>query len=92
MIQAKEAVATEAKRTPVVLLFNDRGYGDDLYRGVAPVLDRDHIPYVSSHTIAPATDHQNFVADGHFTPANDEKIAKAFVDLLHTLPVPPAHR
>jgi hypothetical protein len=92
MVATFAKTAREDGRTPVVLLFNDRGYGDDLYRGVAPVLDRDHIPYVSSHTIAPATDHQNFVADGHFTPANDEKIAKAFVDLLHTLPVPPAHR
>ena len=76
------AQVREDGKRPVVLLFNDRGYADDLYRALAPTLDAHDIPYVSTHTMAPASNLANFIADGHFTPENDVLFARAFLDLL----------
>ena len=62
--------------TPLILLLNDQGYGDDLFRALAPALDDASIAYVSTHEIAPATDPVNFIGDGHFTKLRDRAIAE----------------
>jgi len=67
---------------PVVLLVNDRGYADHLFKALAPTLEKTAIPYVSTHDIAPATDPDNFVADGHFTTEANARIAKKLQDLI----------
>ncbi len=63
-------------RLPILLLVNDQGYGDHLFRALEPVLKQTSVPYVSTHSIAPADDLGNFVADGHFTSAANKRIAK----------------
>ena len=65
-------------KVPVVILFQDRGTGaDTLYRMLGPALEQAGVPLVSSHTIASVDDPRNFIADGHFTPEVDRKIAEA---------------
>jgi hypothetical protein len=78
--------AAEAKQDaalPIVLLIQDQGYDDHLYRLLHPTLERAGIAYVSTHTIAPTSDRQNFVADGHFTPAANQRIAAKVLELIN---------
>lgn len=63
-------------KVPMVILFQDRGFGAaSLYRMLGPALEQAAVPFVSTHDIASVDDPGNFVADGHFTPAVDRKIA-----------------
>ncbi len=85
--QMVQDFATTAKQDgimPVVLLINDRGYDDHLYQLLRPTLERHSIPFVSTHDIAPATDQKNFIADGHFIPEADQKIAAKVLELINT--------
>ena len=75
MVEEFAASAKQDGKLPIVLLFNDQGYDDHLYRLLKPTLEQHQIPFVSSHEVAPATDRSNFVADGHFTPAVDQRLA-----------------
>jgi hypothetical protein len=68
---------------PIVLLFNDRGYNDHLFRSLQPTLEAESIPYVSTHSIAPVSDPTNFVKDGHFTKAVNHKLAEAVLKLIN---------
>ena len=83
MVQEFAATAKRDGKLPIVLLFNDRGYDDHLYRLLQPTLEQNQIPFVSSHEIAPATDGNNFVSDGHFTRAVDQRIAQKVLDLVN---------
>ncbi len=76
------ATARADARLPVVILFNDRGYGDHLYRALQRVLTDGQIPYVSTHRIAPAGDLSNFVPDGHFTRQVEEEIAEELLGVI----------
>ncbi|NJR65451.1 MAG: hypothetical protein HC772_09260 [Leptolyngbyaceae cyanobacterium CRU_2_3] len=81
-----EEFATTAKqdgRLPIVLLFNDQGYDDHLYQLLKPTLEQNKIPFVSSHDVAPASDRSNFVADGHFTPAVDHRLAEEVLAVIN---------
>ncbi len=69
-------------RVPFVVLFEDRGYAGHLVDALGATLTANAIPFVSSGSVAPASDLGNFVADGHFTPAANERIAEAFVEKL----------
>jgi hypothetical protein len=83
------AFAADARRDgkrPVVLLLENMGYRDHLERILEPVLDRDQIAFLSTHPIAPDTDVRNFVADGHFTPEANARIARALLDVIRALP------
>jgi hypothetical protein len=66
---------------PVVILFHDRGYGDDLYRALAPTLIQHRVPFVSTHAIAPANEPSSFVPDGHFRRQFDVEFAKRVLEL-----------
>lgn len=70
-------------KLPIVLILNDRGYDDHLFKALKPTLENASIPYVSSHNIAPATDIRNFVGDGHFTQSANKLIADAVLTLLN---------
>ena len=72
-------------RLPIVLLFDDRGYAGHLDAVLARSLDEAHIAYLSSDPIAPASDLNNFVPNGHFTPAIDERLARAFLERVYQL-------
>jgi len=67
---------------PIVVLFEDRGYGTALSATVVPALKANRIDFVATSTIAPATDSGNFLSDGHFVPGAEEKIAQAVLDVL----------
>ncbi|MBI5091045.1 MAG: hypothetical protein HZB26_01215 [Candidatus Hydrogenedentes bacterium] len=73
--QFAETARTDG-RLPIVLLLNDQGYSDHLYKALEPTLRDGQIPYVSTHEVAPAADLANFVADGHFTDAAYQRIAQ----------------
>jgi hypothetical protein len=63
-------------QVPIVVLFQDRGSGtDSLFRLVGEASLQQGGIVVSSNTLASVNDPRNFIADGHFTPAVDRKIA-----------------
>ncbi|MDF5713194.1 MAG: hypothetical protein PUP93_04740 [Rhizonema sp. NSF051] len=74
--------AVKEHKLPIVLLFNDRGYDDHLFRALEPTLKSAAIPYVSTHNIAPASNLANFIPDGHFVKSVDQQIAKAVFKLI----------
>lgn len=76
------ATARAGGLRPIVILFEDRGYGTALSAIAAPVLRANRIEFVATSSIASPNDSSNFIADGHFTPAVDEKIARAVRALL----------
>jgi hypothetical protein len=81
-----EEFAAEAKQDgalPIVLLIQDQGYDDHLYKILQPTLEQTGITAVSTHTIAPATDRQNFVGDGHFTAAANQRIAAKVLEVIN---------
>jgi hypothetical protein len=91
-IPLMEAIVTEFVDTvrqdgklPVILLFNDKDYSNHLFQALHSLLTRRNIPYISTHTIAPATDLRNFISDGHFTPEIDRRIAQALLSLINQL-------
>jgi hypothetical protein len=78
--------ATSAKqdgKMPIVLLLNDKGYSDNLFRALEPTLTSASIPYVSTHNIAPASNLSNFIGDGHFVHSANKEIAKAVLKLVN---------
>jgi hypothetical protein len=84
MVEEFAATAEQDGKLPIVLLFNDQGYDDHLYRLLKPTLERHQIPFVSSHEVAPATDRSNFVGDGHFTPAVDQRLAEKVLAVVNS--------
>ena len=66
----------------VVLLFHDRGTGDELYRALSGVLYDEAIPFVSTHEIAPANLSSSFLSDGHFHRKYDRIFAQRVLDLV----------
>lgn len=74
------AFAAQARRDgqlPVIYVVNNYGYGDQLRRALQATLDRDHIPYLSSDMVVNPNDPANYLADTHFTDANDDRLAGA---------------
>jgi len=72
-------------RLPMVLLFDDRGYPGHLDAVLARALDEAHVPYVSSDGIAPASDLNNFIPNGHFTPEIDARMAELWLEKVYQL-------
>jgi len=71
-------------RLPIVLLLNNQGYADHLAQILEPTLTQAAIPFISTHTIVPASDRHHFANDGHFTQAANRKIATQVLQLIHT--------
>jgi hypothetical protein len=69
-------------KLPYVLLFNDRGYRDHLFRALGPRLERRGIRYFSTHEVAPPTEAKLFLGDGHFLPEIDRALAAALRERL----------
>lgn len=83
MVSEFAATAKQDGKLPVVLVINDRGYDDDLFQVLKPTLEKNSIPYVSTHSIAPATDVRNFIGDGHFIESANKSIATAVLKLIN---------
>lgn len=73
----------------VVLLEQDQGYSDTLYRALGPTLAAARIEFISTHTLFSSNDPRNFQPDGHYT----EKVNDVFAQRLQTLirSAPPSH-
>jgi hypothetical protein len=67
---------------PVIFLVNNLGYSDLLFRALSPVLEAEHIPYLSSHTVVSPTDPRGYLPDSHFTDEVDDKLARALVEVI----------
>ena len=69
-------------RLPIVILFHEKGFDDHLYALVAPTLREHEIPFLSTHELAPASDHDSFLPDGHFTAEVDKRIAREVLAVI----------
>jgi hypothetical protein len=67
---------------PFVILFQDKGYGDHLYRLLKAKLEANAIPFVSTHDVAPASDLSNFVDNGHFTEEANHRISLRVLEAI----------
>lgn len=77
------ATARAAGQHPIVILFENKDYGTALSATAAPVLIANRIDFVATSTISSPTDPSNFLKDGHFTAAVNDKIAHAVLNLLN---------
>ncbi len=82
MVSDFAATARQDGKLPIVVVLNDKGFDDHLFQALSPVFQKESIPYVSTHNIAPATDFRNFVGDGHFTKSANQRIAQAVLKLI----------
>jgi hypothetical protein len=82
IVSAFAANARREGKMPIALLIQDQGYRDHVYRALEPVLTRDQIPYLSTHTICPDSDPRNFLPDGHFTHDANRKISQALLEVI----------
>lgn len=83
MINDFANTAKKDGKLPIVLLLNDMGYEDHLFKVLKTELADQSIPFVSTHNIAPATDRKNFVEDGHFTNNANRMIAQEVIELIN---------
>jgi len=72
-------------QVPFVWLINSAGYDDHLHRLLAPTLEDHDVPYFSTETVAPASDANNFLPDGHFRREIDRKMAPIVLKQLNRL-------
>ncbi len=70
-----------ASAIPVLILFHDKGMGNQLHQLLAEDLERYNIPYISTHKIAPANEPSSFLADGHFRRDLDVEFAHQILEL-----------
>lgn len=78
------------EKIPVIFLVNDLGYSDVLFRAVEPALRASNVPYLSSHQFISPDDFNAYLPDGHFTDANDDRLARALADIVRKGPSPAA--
>ena len=71
---------------PVIYVINNYGYSDHLYQALKGTLEKDRIPYLSSHTIVAPDDPRGYLPDTHFTDANDDRLARALEQVIETEP------
>jgi len=75
--------ARTAGERPIVILIEDRSYGGTLSAIAAPALQANHIDFITTSAIVSPDDTANFSDGGHFTPAANEKIARAVLAILN---------
>ena len=83
IVAAFAANARRDGKVPIALLIQDQSYRDHLYRALEPLLTRDKIPYLSTHTVASDTDVRNYVPGGHFTHEANLRIGRALLDVIN---------
>lgn len=67
---------------PVIFIVNNLGYSDYLFQALRPVLEKDNIPYLSSHTIVSPDDPRGYLPDSHFTDEVDDRLAAALEKII----------
>lgn len=75
MIREFSTMVIEDGRYPIVILFHDLGFGDDLYRALRPALQGAPVKIISSHTLFNANDPANYGSDLHYVDAQYRAIA-----------------
>ncbi len=75
-------LARESGKRPIVVLFEEYGYGGVLMPLLRATLAHDRIEYVYSGNIVPANNLRNYAPDGHFSPESNAKIATALLKLI----------
>lgn len=70
----------------IVLLEQDQGYGDALFRALGPTLDDAHVESISTHTLFSANDPRNFQPDGHYTIEANDLLAKKLQATIRSVP------
>jgi hypothetical protein len=76
------AEARNAGMIPVIYIVNNLGYSDYLYRALAPALEADAVPYLSSHTVVSPDDPRGYLRDSHFTDEVDDRLAEALEKIV----------
>ncbi|MGK7942099.1 MAG: hypothetical protein AB4062_18470 [Crocosphaera sp.] len=82
MIKEFAETAQADGKLPLILVINNKGYKDHLFNVIEPTLEDHSIPYISTHTIVPASDLSHFLPDGHFTKKANQKIAQEVINLI----------
>jgi hypothetical protein len=82
MCRAFAATARADGRRPIVLLIQDQGSDRDLFNLLGPTLHADGVPCLSTHELVPTKDRSNFAADGHFTAAAYDIVARALLEQI----------
>lgn len=75
-------IARENNQTPVIILINDKGYSEALDELLIDTIEKHDISYITSSHYIDTKNLNNFEADGHFTPENDLKLARALEKLI----------
>ena len=84
------AARTQARgQRLIVLIEQDQGYGDTLFRALGPTLTEAHVEFVSTHTLFSANDPRNFQPDGHYTIQANELFAKQLQATIRSAPKAP---
>ncbi len=69
-------------RSAIVVLFHEQGFADHLHTLLGPILRDLDLAFVSTHEIAPASDLDSFLPDGHFTADADRRIARRVLAII----------
>jgi hypothetical protein len=70
-------------RIPFIYIVNNEGRGDHLFRALKPVLEDNHIPFLSTHTICPPDDPRVFLGtNSHFVPSKDIELAREAIRIF----------
>lgn len=67
---------------PIILLINDNGYTNALDELFLNTLNKNNVRFLSSSAYIDNSDLSNFLADGHFTKANDQLLASALERII----------
>lgn len=77
MLRELRRKTTDAGERLVVVLLHDRGHDGQLERRLAGPLKALGIEFVSTQAVFSAADPANFIADGHYTEAANQRLAHA---------------
>jgi hypothetical protein len=83
LVESFAGTARRDGKLPLIVLFQDRDYKDQLYRALRQTLDEKSIPFVSTHSICPTTIPKFFLSDSHFTKEANRMIARVVLDTVH---------
>jgi hypothetical protein len=68
---------------PIIYIVNTQGQGDHLFRVLKPVLDKNKIPYLSTHIICPPDDPRVYLSENsHFILSKDMELAKEIINII----------
>lgn len=74
---------------PVIYVVDNLGYGDQLSRALRATLDKERIPYLSSSRVIDPGNPAGYLADSHFTDANDRLLGRELAKIIQR-ELPPA--